>query len=128
MSVLNNSATDFDRLMRANLVKVFNEREPAKRFGAISELYCEDAMLYEPPDTAAKGYAAISAAVTRLLASLPPDFEFTATGPAIGHHGLGRLHWRAGPPSGPIAVTGMDIARFENGRIHSLHVFIEPTA
>jgi hypothetical protein len=85
-------------------------------------------VLYEPPDTAAEGHAAISEAVTRLLDNLPAEFIFTADGPALGHHGIGRLRWQAGPPNGPVAVNGMDIARFEAGRIQSLHVFIESTA
>lgn len=128
MSSLANSAIDYERLMQANLADVFNERDAGKRIGAIAELYAEDAVLYESPDTAAEGHAAICEAVTRLLSSLPPDFAFTATGPALGHHGMGRLRWQAGPPNGPVAVNGMDIACFRDGRIHSLHVFIEPTA
>ena len=127
MSTQPASATDYDRLMQANLACVFNERDAGKRIEAIGELYFEDAILYEPPDTAAKGHAAISEAVTRLLASLPPDLAFTATGPAMGHHGIGRLRWQAGLPNGPAAVSGMDIAHVRDGRIHSLHVFLEPT-
>ncbi|MBL6082048.1 hypothetical protein JMJ56_29145 [Belnapia sp. T18] len=122
------ASINYDRLMRANLAHVFNERDAGKRIWAISELYVEGAVLYEPPDTAAEGHAAISEAVTRLLTSLPPSFAFTATGPALGHHGIGRLRWQAGPLDGPAAVIGMDIARFQEGRIHSLYVFIEPTA
>lgn len=121
------STIDYDRLMRANLADVFNQRDAAKRITAIGELYADNAVLYEPPDAAAQGHAAISAAVTHLLASLPPDFTFKAAGPAHGHHGVGRLRWQAGPPDGPADVNGMDIARFEGGRIISLHVFIEPT-
>jgi hypothetical protein len=128
MSSRPEAATDYDRLMQANLASVFNERDAGKRIGAIGELYAEDAVLYEPPDTAAEGHAEISDAVTRLLASLPPDFTFTATGSALGHHGIGRLRWQAGPPNGPVAINGMDVAHFRDGRIHFLHVFIEPTA
>jgi hypothetical protein len=117
---------DYNRLMQANLIRVFNERD-AGRMGAIRELYAEDAVLYEP-DTSAKGHAAISEAVTALLARLPPNFAFSAAGPAIGHHNIGRLKWRSGPPDGPVAVTGMDVAHFEQGRIHSLYVFLEPAA
>ncbi|PZR92419.1 MAG: hypothetical protein DI537_13575 [Stutzerimonas stutzeri] len=122
------ASTDYDSLMQANLARVFNERDADKRIESIGELYAEDAVLYEPPDTTAAGHAAISEAVRRLLASLPPDFAFAATGPALGHHGIGRLHWRAGSPHGPAAVHGMDIAQLRDGRIQSLHVFIEPTA
>jgi hypothetical protein len=128
MSDLPGASVDYDRLMQANLASVFNERDAGKRIRAIGELYAEGAVLYEPPDTAAKGHAAISEAVTRLLASLPPDFAFAAAGPALGHYGIGRLRWQAGPPNGPVAVNGMDVAHFQDGRIHSLHVFIEPAA
>jgi hypothetical protein len=127
MSSRPKGAIDYDRLMRANLAEVFNQRDAGKRISAIGELYSDGAALYEPPDMAAEGHAAISEAVTHLLASLPPDFAFTASGPALGHHGIGRLRWQAGPPNGPVAVNGMDIARIQDGRIHSLHVFIEPT-
>ncbi len=128
MSGLPGASIDYDRLMQANLASVFNERDAGKRIRAIGELYAEGAVLYEPPETAAEGHAAISEAVTGLLASLPPDFAFTATGPALGHHGLGRLRWQARPPNGPAAVNGMDVAHFQDGRIQSLHVYIEPAA
>nr|WP_283193508.1 nuclear transport factor 2 family protein [Rhizobium sp. AN80A] len=116
---------DYDQLMRANLTRVFNERDPARRLEAIAELYTRDAVLNEP-DATFSGHAAISQAVTDLLDGFPADFSFTAIGPAIGHHSIGRLRWSSGPPSGPAAVTGMDIIQVEDGRIHSLHVFIEP--
>lgn len=125
MSLSLATSVDYDGLMQANLARVFGERDAARRIEAIRDLYADDAILYEP-DTSVTGHAAISQAVEALLASLPPDFAFTATGPALGHHGVGRLQWRAGPPEGPAAVTGMDIAHFEGGRIHSLHVFLDP--
>src|SRR5882724_4241796 len=117
---------NYDGLMQANLARVFGERDAGRRMKAIRELYAEDAVLYEP-DASAKGHAAISEAVTALLAHLPPNFVFSAAGPAIGHHNIGRLKWRSGPPDGPAAVTGMDVAHFEQGRIHSIYVFLEPT-
>lgn len=127
MSVLPEDSIDYDRLMRANLAGVFGERDAKRRMAAIRELYAEDAVLYEP-EAAAKGHAAIDAAVSALLSNLPPGFAFTASGPAIGHHGIGRLRWQGGPPNGPVAVSGMDIAHFQGGRIHSLYVFLEPAA
>jgi hypothetical protein len=35
--------------------------------------------------------------------------------------------WQSGPPNGPVAVTGTDVARFEGGRIQTLHVFLDPS-
>jgi hypothetical protein len=117
---------DYDGIMQANLARVFGERDSSRRMKAIAELYADDATLYEPPDASATGHAAINQAVEALLANLPPSFVFTAIGPAVGHHGMGRLRWQSGPPNGPVAVTGTDVARIERGRIQTLHVFLDP--
>lgn len=42
----------YERLLHANLVRVFSERNRARRQAAIAELYAPDAVLYEP-DTVA---------------------------------------------------------------------------
>ncbi|MBI3528500.1 MAG: nuclear transport factor 2 family protein [Betaproteobacteria bacterium] len=117
---------NYDGLMQANLARVFGERDAGRRIGAIRELYAEDAVLHEP-HASVNGHAAISEAVTALLASLPPNFVFRAVGPAVGHNGAARLQWRSGPPDGPTAVTGTDVALFEGGLIRSLYVFLDPT-
>jgi hypothetical protein len=119
------SANDLDALMQANVRRVFNERSADRRLAALGELYTEDAILYDP-ETVAVGQKAISKAVDSLLGSLPANFVLTATGPAVGHNGAGRLFWRAGPASGPAAVTGTDVAHVERGRIKRLYVFVDP--
>jgi hypothetical protein len=118
--------SDYEKLMKANLASVFNERDAEKRLVAIGELYAQDAVLNEPERSVA-GHAEISDTVTALLADFPPDFVFTATAPAVGHHGIGYLRWRAGSPAGPAIFTGMDIAHFKDGVITALYVFIEPS-
>jgi ketosteroid isomerase-like protein len=120
-------AVDLDALMQANIVRVFNERSSDRRLAALDELYTENATLYDP-ETVATGRDAISRAVDSLLLSLPPDFVFSAVGHAVGHNGVGRLFWQAGPPNGPVAATGTDIAHVENGRIKLLYVFVDPIA
>lgn len=119
--------SDYDRLMQANLQRVFGERDAERRLDAIRALYAEDAMLNEP-HASVQGHVAIRDAVTALLASLPAAFVFTAAGPASGHHGIGRLLWRSGPARGPVAVTGMDIAQIEDGRIRVLTVSVDAPA
>ena len=115
---------DFDALMQAHLTRVFGERDGSRRLGALKDIYAEDAIVYEP-DATATGYEAISGAVEALYARLPPSFVFTASGPAVGHNGVARLHWRAGPPNGSTAVTGTDVAFVEKGRIKFLYVFVD---
>ncbi len=116
---------DFDALMQAHLARVFNERDPGRRGRALGELYAPDATLFEP-DATATGHQAISEAIAALQASLPSTFVFSAAGPAVGHHGVARLNWRAGPQDGPAAATGTDVAHIENRRIKALHVFLDP--
>lgn len=118
-------AADYDSILQANLKRVFGELDASLRIAAIRDLYSPDAVLYEP-GSIATGHDAIAQAVEELLASLPPAFVFSPIGPAVGHHGVGRLRWRAGPPDGPVAVIGTDVARIEDGHIASLHVFIDP--
>lgn len=115
---------DYDAIMEANLLRVFGERDAARRIEAIREIYDTDAVLHEPGHSAT-GHEAISEAVSELLGHLPPDFTFSAVRPALGHNGVGRLQWRSGPPGGPAAVTGLDVAHVEGGLIHSLHVFLD---
>ena len=116
---------NFDALMRANLARVFSERDGRRRRAALEELYTADAKLYEP-DNEFTGRDAICGAVDALIARLPPEFVFTPVGIAVGHHRLGRLAWRAAPPGGAAVVTGTDVVQVEAGRIKSLHVLLDP--
>ena len=85
MSTSSEAPIDYDGLMQANLARVFGERDATRRTKAIAQLYADNAVLYEP-DALATGHAAIGQAVKALLSSLPPNFVFTAIGPAVGHH------------------------------------------
>ena len=116
---------DLDAFMRANMNRVWNERDVKRRLAALGEIYANDATLYDP-EAVVTGREAISAAVDSLLGNFPPDFVFTAAGPVVGHNGAARLFWRLGPPSGPVVVTGTDVALIEHGRIKRLYVFVDP--
>jgi hypothetical protein len=116
---------DLDAFMRANMNRVFNERNVDQRLAALGELYSNDATFYDP-EAVVTGRETISMAVDSLLGHFPPDFAFTAAGPAVGHNGAARLFWRLGPPGGPVAVSGTDVALIEHGRIKRLYVFVDP--
>ncbi|MBE7196866.1 MAG: nuclear transport factor 2 family protein [Parafilimonas terrae] len=116
---------DYDRLLRANLERVFNERDAGKRAAAIDELFVDEPVMYEPNDVV-RGRAAISDVAGKLLEQFGPTFRFTAMGPTVGHHGLGTLRWEAGPNGGPVAVTGTDVAEMVGGGIARLWVLLNP--
>ena len=116
---------DYDHILHAGLERVFNERDAARRAAAVAELYVEDPVMFEPTGIVT-GRQAISDTAGRLLAQFGADFVFVPDGPAVGHHGLAVLRWRAGPKNGPVVVTGADAAQIENGRIVRLWVLLNP--
>ena len=118
---------DYDQLLHANLERVFNERNAARRDAAIAELFVAAPVMYEPAATV-QGRGNISDVAGKLLAQFGPDFSFVPDGPAVGHHGFAVLRWHAGPKGGPVAVTGADAAEIEGGRINRLWVLLNPPA
>jgi hypothetical protein len=120
-------APDFDRLLRSNLQRVFNERDATLRAAALEELFAPDPTMYEP-DAVVRGRQAISDVAGKLLEQFGPDFRFSPAGVAVGHHGFGCLRWQAGPAGGPVAVTGTDAAEIIDGRIARLWVLLDPPA
>ncbi|MBX7484099.1 nuclear transport factor 2 family protein [Qipengyuania qiaonensis] len=115
---------DFASILQANLDRVFGERDVARRISAIREMYTVDAVFHEA-ERSVRGHEAISQAVEEVLGHLPRDFVFTAIRPGLGHNGVGRLQWRVGPPGGPVAATGTDVAHVEGALIRTLHVFLD---
>ncbi|MEE3627230.1 nuclear transport factor 2 family protein [Nitrospirillum sp. BR 11752] len=116
--------TDYNSLLRSNLERVFNERDPERRAAALAELYVEDPIMFEP-DGVVRGRDAIGAVAGKLLDQFGPTFSFSPDGAAVGHHGLAVLRWHAGPHGGPVMVTGADAAEFESGRIVRLWVLLD---
>jgi hypothetical protein len=115
---------DYDHLLRQNLQRVFNERDPARRAAAMDELFQDEPVMYEPTNIV-RGRAAISEVAGKLLEQFGPTFRYVPEGVAVGHHGLGTLHWHAGPADGPVAVTGTDAAEIVDGKIARLWVLLD---
>jgi hypothetical protein len=124
---MSNAPLDYDGLMQANLARVFGERYASRRLKAIAQLYAPDATLYEP-DAEAKGHAAINQAVERFYRTCRLTSPFPKTAPRSVTTVLEDCAGNRGPPNGPVAVSGTDVAHFESGRIHSLYVFLDPAA
>lgn len=115
---------DYDHILRSNLQRVFNERDPDRRASALAELFVDDPVMFEP-DGVVHGRKGISAVAGRLLDQFGSSFRFTPDGAAVGHHGLAVLRWHAGPEGGPVAVTGADAAEFVGAKITRLWVLID---
>lgn len=116
---------DYDGLLRANLERVFNERDADKRAAALAELFVDEPVMYEPTNVV-HGRDAIATVAGTLLDQFGPTFRFTPVGSAVGHHGLGTLRWQAGPDGGPVTVIGADVAEIVDGKIARLWVLLNP--
>jgi hypothetical protein len=118
--------TDYDSLLRANAKRIFSEPGIEPRLTALKELWAKNGALVEN-EHVATGWDAVSDSVGALLKMLPPGTTFEPEGPAAGHHGLGRLRWRAVDSSGkPLGTRGTDIAFVDDGRIAKLYVILDP--
>ena len=116
---------NYDQLLRSNLERVFNERDPERRSSALAELYGASPVMYEPT-AVVEGREAIADVAGKLLEQFGPTFTFVPDGVGVGHHGMASLRWHAGPKGGPIAVTGTDTAEVVDGRISKLWVLLDP--
>lgn len=119
-----NEVENYDALLRANLQRVFNERDAQKRIAAVHELFAGTPTMYEPTGIVT-GRAAISEVAGALLDQFGSDFAFVPEGPAVGHHGLGYLRWHAGPSAGSTVVSGVDVAEISEGKIVRLWVLLD---
>ena len=64
---------DFDTLLRANLERVFNERDAERRATGVAELFVEEPVMYGAANVV-RGREAISAVAGALLDQLGPKF------------------------------------------------------
>lgn len=129
MSLQDSAGTepDYDRLLRANLERVFNERDPERRAAAVADLFVEEPVMYEP-DAVVGGREAISAVAGKLLERFGLDFAFVPEGQAAGHYGMASLRWHAGPRNGAPLVSGIDTAEVRDGRIARLWVLLDSSS
>ena len=112
-------------VLEITIAQVWNERDDVKRLAAIDRLYHSDARIYEPKRSVT-GHQAISDVVAGVLGDMPAGFRFEVTGATLGHSGVAVARWQGGPP-GQVIVSGADVARFEDGKIHEHWFFFNST-
>jgi hypothetical protein len=115
---------DFRILMHASLIEVFGQRDGTRRREAMRRAYADNIAFTDPGGTV-HGYDAVDERVRAILDRAPGAFVFAPDGPLYVRPGAAAaLPWTFGPPSGPPAVRGIDIAAVANGRITSLQTLL----
>jgi len=114
----------FSTLMHANLIEIFGQRDATLRREAMRGAYAEDITFTDPEGTV-QGYDAVDERVRRVHDQAPETFIFAPDGPLYVLSGVAAaLPWMFGPPSGPPAVRGIDVATIANGRITRLQTLL----
>jgi hypothetical protein len=110
------------RLMEANLLGVFNERDPQRRASAIKSTYTPD-VRWTDNEGVSVGQAALEAKAKALQSQIR-GLVFTKASPVYQTMGFGYLAWTLGPESGDAVASGFDVAIVRDNLISELYTVI----
>jgi hypothetical protein len=114
------------KLLEDSLLVIWNDRQAESRLAAMKAVYTDDIVFYESNDgPAIVGHQAINDLIAKLQEQWPLEFSFELTRPPQVNHEVQHIAWTLGIPGQPPVATGMDIAVIENGKIRSLHLFLD---
>jgi hypothetical protein len=111
-----------NNLMEANLLGVFNERDPQRRALAIESTYAAD-VRWTDDEGITFGREALDAKAAALQSQME-GLVFTKAGPVYQTLGLGYLAWKLGPDGGDSVATGFDVAIVRDDLISELYTVI----
>ncbi len=115
-----------ERLMLANLLGVFNERDEAARRAAIERTYAPE-VRWTDEEGVVTGRDALEAKCVALQANLA-SLEFVAAGPVRHLPGFAHLAWELRDPSGATVMSGFDVSVIADGLITDLWTILTPPA
>jgi len=110
------------RLMEANLLGVFNERDGTRRAAAIKSTYAAD-VRWTDDDGVTVGREALDAKAQELQQQ-SQGLVFTKTSPVYQTLDFGYLAWHLGPEGGDPVASGFDVAIVRHDVIAELYTVI----
>lgn len=119
-----NPVSEATELLHSNLVDVFGERDPDRRWAAIGRTYTED-VTFTDPDGDFVGWQALSDRAQQLLDAASAGDVFEEDSPTYVGTDTAALAWRFGPPGKPVA-RGVDILTIRDGRVTAVRTLIAP--
>ena len=112
------------RLMEANLLGVFDERDPQRRAASISTTYSADVQWIDDEGIAV-GHEALQAKAAELQEKLP-GLHFVKAGPVRRTRGLGFLTWEVRTSDDTTVASGFDVAEIGDDRITKMWTVLTP--
>ncbi|NVN50676.1 nuclear transport factor 2 family protein [Mycolicibacterium hippocampi] len=114
-----------EKLMRDNLLAVFNERDETKRKAAIHGTYAAN-VRWTDAEGVITGHAALEAKCVGLQAGIG-ELQFEAVGPVHELPGFAYLAWRlVDPADGQVQMTGFDTALIQDNLVTDLWTVLIP--
>jgi hypothetical protein len=110
------------RLMEANLLRVFNERDDGRRAAAIRSTYAPD-VRWTDDEGVSVGREALEARAQGLQQQ-SQGLVFTKASPVYQTLDFGYLAWHLGPEGGDPVASGFDVAIVRNDVIAELYTMI----
>ncbi|MUL78109.1 nuclear transport factor 2 family protein [Mycobacterium sp. CBMA226] len=101
--------------MEANLLSVFDERDPQRRAAAIADTYAEDVQWIDDDGTTV-GRDQLNAKAAELQEKLA-GLHFVKAGSVRQTRGLGFLAWEVRTPDDATVASGFDVAEIVDDRI-----------
>jgi hypothetical protein len=120
-------STKIEELMTANLMEVFNERDPQRRRAAIDRTYSHD-VSWTDDEEVSVGRDRLESRARALQEGQLAGVSFVAAGPVYQTQGFGYLAWNVvAPGSDAPIVSGFDAALISDDRISELFTVITKT-
>jgi len=110
------------RLMEANLLGVFNERDGKRRAAAIRSTYAPD-VRWTDDEGVSVGHDALEARAQKLQQQ-SEGLVFRKASPVYQTLDFGYLAWHLGPEGGDPVASGFDVAIVRNDVIAELYTVI----
>jgi len=104
-------------------IAMWNETDPDRRRGIISEIWTETAS-YRDPKLEAEGREGIDAMVQKVQAAYP-GHRFKLVSDVDVHHDRLRFTWEVGVEGGPILARGLDFAVVTGKQLQSMTGFFD---
>jgi SnoaL-like domain len=111
-------------LLTRNLHDVFGENDPARRRGAIDEIFTEDCVFYDPSKGVYRGRHEIDR-IAGAIRATHPEFRYQPIAEPEELGNGGRIQWVSGRPGEPPAYAGTDFIIARDGRIAALYLFFD---
>jgi len=102
--------------------QIWNERNSEIRLALFATVYTPDLVVADYA-AEATGYTAVNQLIERVQGQ-HEGFVFSPK-PVSWNHGIGRVTWGFGPKDNPDQVRGEDIFTVRDGKLATLHVFLD---